>query len=144
MDADTAMRGTGVGPGLTALCPSSDADFLPGLTAEDEASCFVVLFRRGFNVEDASDPSESSVSLSPLMLLELRITKEDGGLRPEGLSWLEDGTGEAAVLRRAWASRNAATEIRWEESDAKLPSRGRGLTGGNMGGGGSLGDSGRT
>ena len=93
MDADTAMRGTGVGPGLTALCPSSDADFLPGLTAEDEASCFVVLFRRGFNVEDASDPSESSVSLSPLMLLELRITKEDGTLVPNDKKTTVDSLG---------------------------------------------------
>ena len=58
-------------------------------------------------------------------------------------AWENEGTGELAALRRACASRKAATEIRCEESDVKLPSRGRGRTGGRMETE-SLGDSGRT
>ena len=149
VETEVEMRGAGGGGwDLGGRCPSSETDFLPGLGA-DEADCFVVLLRRGFNVDDASESSDSSVSLSPLILLELRITNDEGGRRPAGLpgdspSWLKDGTGEAAALRRAWASRNAATDILWDESDAKLPSRGRGRTGGSMTGGDSLGDSGRT
>lgn len=42
-----------------------------------------------------------------------------------------DGTGEFVALRRAWTSRNAATEMRWDESLAKLSPRGRGRTGGS-------------
>lgn len=54
-----------------------------------------------------------------------------------------DGTGEFVALRRAWASRNAATDIRWEESLAKLSPRGRGRTGGSnesIGGESGLGE----
>jgi hypothetical protein len=44
----------------------------------------------------------------------------------------KDGTGEGAALRRAWASRKAATEMRcWEEELlVEEPSRGRGRAGG--------------
>jgi hypothetical protein len=42
-----------------------------------------------------------------------------------------DGTGESVALRRAWTSRKAATDMRWEESLATLSPRGRGRTGGS-------------
>jgi hypothetical protein len=42
-----------------------------------------------------------------------------------------DGTGEFVALRRAWTSRNAATDMRWEESLATLSPRGRGRAGGS-------------
>lgn len=47
-----------------------------------------------------------------------------GGL---GLGERKSGTGEPAVLRLAWASRKAATEMRCEESELTLAPRGRGL-----------------
>lgn len=47
-----------------------------------------------------------------------------------GLGERMDGMGEPAKLRRAWASRNAATEIRWEVSEEPLPFLGRGRAGG--------------
>ena len=147
VEAEDATRGDGRG---LALCPSSEAAFLLGPVA-GEAEDFVVFVRRGLSIDEAPESSDSSVSLSPLMLLDLRMAKDEGGRRPPDVpgecpSWLKDGTGEAAVLRRACASRNAATDIRWEEStEAKLPSRGRGRTGGSMAADGdSLGDSGPT
>lgn len=55
-------------------------------------------------------------------------------LEPQGpgLGDLKEGTGEPARLRLDWASRKAATDIRWEESDAKLSMRGRGTGGGSV------------
>lgn len=58
----------------------------------------------------------------------------------------DDGTGELVALRRAWTSRNAATDMRWEESLAKLSPRGRGRTGGSKestGGESGVGEVGR-
>lgn len=52
----------------------------------------------------------------------VRVSVEDGGRK--------EGTGEFAVLLRAWASRKAATDIRCDESDAALSPRGRGRAGG--------------
>ena len=88
------------------LWPSSDTDFFPGLTIGDG---FAVRCCRGFNVDEASErssSSESSVSLSPLMLLELRKANVDGGRKPvaepgESPSCEKEGTGEFAALRRA-------------------------------------------
>lgn len=48
------------------------------------------------------------------------------GVLLRGLGLLKEGTGEPAVLLLAWASLKAATEIRWDESDATLSPRGRG------------------
>lgn len=42
---------------------------------------------------------------------------------PCGLGERKEGTGEPAVLRLACASRKAATEIRWDESEALLAPR---------------------
>lgn len=133
-------------------------DFCPGLIGDFVLPWVIVRLRRGFNVEEASESSSSESSelledesfdlAAPEILAEERFTKDDGGRRPaddpgERASWENEGTGELAALRRACASRKAATEIRCDESDAKLPSRGRGRTGGRMETE-SLGDSGRT
>lgn len=120
--ADMAMRSGGGGGGFglarTFLWPSSDVDFLPELTTGDRFSC-AFQSRRGLSVADASEfsTSDSSPSLSPLMLLELRSADVEGGRRlvadpGEKASCENEGTGEFAALRRAWASRNAATDMR--------------------------------
>ncbi len=46
---------------------------------------------------------------------------------PQSRSTGDDGAGEFVALRRAWASRKAATAMRCDESLAKLSPRGRGL-----------------
>ena len=54
-----------------------------------------------------------------------------GGLPFREMRALSFATGDPAKLRLDWASRKAATDIRWEESDAKLSTRGRGWGDGN-------------
>ena len=54
-------------------------------------------------------------------------------VREGGRSKIGDDVGDPAVLRRAAISRKAATEMRWEVSEAVLPLRGRGRTGGSRG-----------
>ena len=51
------------------------------------------------------------------------VSADDGGRK--------EGTGELVVLLRAWASRNAATDIRCDDSDATLSPRWRGRAGGS-------------
>ncbi len=148
-------------------CPSSEEAF-----AED--SCVMVPFLFGRIVEDSSDPDSSpessdsdEVESPEIARFELRcadagerwndgagdrkdaFSKEstlDGGRSRMGGAVVEV-VGEPAALLRAAISRNAATDIRCDESDATLSFLGRGRTGGSKTGLASVesadGDSGR-
>jgi hypothetical protein len=80
--------------------------------------------------DSPEDDDSLLVLLDPdnrLIGIEGRRTPDEGG---KGLGRI-DGAGEPAWLRLAWASRKAATEMRWEESDAMLSPLGLGLAGGS-------------
>lgn len=148
--ADCADR-EGVVSGMRMRCPSSDDALAPA------DFCVIVRCRLGRFAVESSDSSDSLASSSdsdevdPLEIarLELRTAapgervNDEAGARSGGCSsesTREGGRrrtgeefGEPAALLRAAISRNAATEMRCEESDATLLLRRRGRTGGTRG-----------